>query len=89
MFNRCGHCKRLAPRWEELAAKFIGEASVKIAKVDCTLSGNKDLCSEQDVNGFPTIFIYRDGSKLAEYTGSRTLDDLVEFVKGYSQRDEL
>lgn len=62
---------------------------MKIAKVDCTLSENKDLCSEQDVNGFPTIFIYRDGSKLGEYTGTRTLDDLVEFVKGYSQRDEL
>lgn len=85
----CGHCKRMAPTWDELALKFVGNHLVKIAKVDCTLSDNKELCSQQEVNGFPTILIYKDGSKLSEYNGNRSLDDLYEFVKGYSTRDEL
>lgn len=89
MFIRCGHCKRLAPRWEELAAKFVGEDSVKIAKVDCTLSNNKELCSAQEVNGFPTIFIYRDGTKMAEYNGDRSLDDLLAYVLKFSKHEEL
>ncbi len=48
----CGHCKRLAPTWDELAAKFKGVEGVTIAKVDCTSDDNKnkDLCSEQGVS---------------------------------------
>ena len=49
----CGHCKRLAPTWDELGAKFKGQAGVTIAKVDCTSeeNDNKDLCNEQGVSG--------------------------------------
>lgn len=44
------------------------------------------------VNGFPTIFIYRDGEKITEYNGSRSLDDLHQFVLKHSVetvKDEL
>lgn len=91
----CGHCKRMAPTWDQLAAKFVG-TEVKIAKVDCTVADNKELCSQQDVNGFPTLFIYKDGQKVSEYDGSRSLEDLHEFVQKHSsgaapaeKRDEL
>lgn len=86
----CGHCKRLVPTWDELATKYIGTKSVKVAKVDCTLSENKELCSTQEVDGFPTIFIYRDGDKVTEYNGNRSLEDLVNFVNRHrSDHDEL
>lgn len=64
-----------------------------MGKVDCTLEGNRDLCNEQEVNGFPTLFIYKDGEKISEYNGGRSLDDLYEFVQSHAaaekQRDEL
>lgn len=88
----CGHCKRLLPVWQQLAEKFVGDSSVKIAKVDCTLQENRDLCSEQEVNGFPTLFVYKNGEKISEYNGSRSLEDLFEFVKTHATekaRDEL
>lgn len=87
----CGHCKRMQPTWEQLALKFVGDEKVKIAKVDCTLTENRDLCSEQDVQGFPTIFIYKNGEKITEYNGSRSLEDMFDFVKSHytTERDEL
>lgn len=86
----CGHCKRLAPIWEDLGKKFLTNEDVHIIKVDCTLDASKELCNEQEVDGFPTLYLYRDGLKVAEYNGARNLDDLYEFVESYLQpHDEL
>uniref|UniRef100_A0A1L8DU05 Putative thioredoxin/protein disulfide isomerase n=1 Tax=Nyssomyia neivai TaxID=330878 RepID=A0A1L8DU05_9DIPT len=86
----CGHCKRLAPTWEELAVKFVGNGNVKIAKVDCTVAENKELCSNQEVDGFPTLHLYKAGAKLEEYNGSRSLDALYQFVEKHDKgHDEL
>jgi thioredoxin domain-containing protein 5 len=89
----CGHCKRMQPTWQQLALKFVGDEKVKIGKVDCTLTENRDLCSEQDVQGFPTIFIYKNGEKITEYNGNRSLEDMFDFVKSHltadKSRDEL
>lgn len=86
---RCGHCKRLAPTWEDLGKKFQSNDNVRIVKVDCTLDVNKQLCNEQEVDGFPTLFLYKNGQKLSEYRGSRTLEDLFDFVNKHFEHDEL
>jgi thioredoxin domain-containing protein 5 len=86
----CGHCKRLASTWDELNKKFIANNNVNILKVDCTLEASKQLCDEQEVEGFPTLYLYRDGRKITEYDGSRNLDDLYEYVMTqYQMHDEL
>lgn len=46
----CGHCKRLAPIWNELYKKTMGKPNVKLLKVDCTLDNSKELCNEQEVS---------------------------------------
>lgn len=46
----CGHCKRIAPTYEELGGKFLGEQDVVIAKVDCTSALNAQLCADQQVS---------------------------------------
>lgn len=84
----CGHCKRLAPTWDELSVKYAGSASVKVAKVDCTKS--QSVCSAEGVDGYPTVFLYMDGKRVVEYDGDRTLDNLVRFVNEHAlNRDEL
>ena len=45
LFIRCGHCKKLAPTWQELAEKYnkADDQEVVVAKVDCTIE--TALCS--------------------------------------------
>jgi len=88
----CGHCKRLAPTWDELAAKFSSVDDVTVAKVDCTSDDNKnkELCSQQGVNGFPTLHLFKDGKKVEEFSGKRTIDALEAFVEKHrTKKDEL
>lgn len=46
----CGHCKALAPHYEE-AATALKERNIKLAKVDCV--DNAELCQEHGVAGYP------------------------------------
>lgn len=55
----CGHCKRLAPIWTNLAKHFKDHAKIKVAKVDCTK--NKDTCSKNKVKGYPTLIMFAEG----------------------------
>ncbi|KAK4313614.1 hypothetical protein Pmani_015047 [Petrolisthes manimaculis] len=85
----CGHCKRMAPTYDELGRKFVGHDSVTIGKVDCTQEVNRALCSQQNVNGFPTLYLYNEGEKVSEYEGDRSLQDMAAFVSRHLTHDEL
>merc|ERR1719499_1430848 len=79
----CGHCKRLAPTWEELAGKMNKdvEAEVTIAKVDCTEA--TALCSAQDVTGYPTLKFFKNGAEKddgVKYRGNRDAAALEKFI---------
>lgn len=44
------------------------------------------------VDGFPTLLLYKDGEKIDEYTGGRSFEDLDDFVVTHGKRldhDEL
>lgn len=49
----CGHCKALAPAYEQVAQSFVGEDSVVIANLDATES--RDVASKYDIQGYPSI----------------------------------
>ncbi|KAL8830731.1 MAG: hypothetical protein Q9191_001261 [Dirinaria sp. TL-2023a] len=77
----CGHCKKLAPVYEELAQAFdAAKDSVTIAKVDA--DAEKDLGRRFGVQGFPTLKWFDGKSdKPEEYNGGRDLESLTDFVK--------
>jgi len=81
----CGHCKKLAPLWEELATKSKGQFNV--AKVDCTVETG--TCGEEGVRGYPTVKLFSGGKKF-DYQGARTVDDFTKFVETSKvKKDEL
>ncbi|RDA93475.1 hypothetical protein CP533_2644 [Ophiocordyceps camponoti-saundersi (nom. inval.)] len=76
----CGHCKKLAPVYEELALSFQhAKNKVQIAKVDA--DAERSLGKRFDVQGFPTLK-YFDGKsdKPEEYNQGRDLETLSSFI---------
>ncbi|KAH9871448.1 hypothetical protein IAQ61_005627 [Plenodomus lingam] len=76
----CGHCKNLAPIYEELAGAFQHASDkVSVAKVDA--DAHKDLGKRFGVTGFPTLKWFDGKSdKPADYDGGRDLDSLAKFI---------
>lgn len=78
----CGHCKRLAPEYEDAATRLAGdETPVPLAKVDCTNeNGGKDICAQNDVQGYPTVKIFRNG-QAGDYSDGRDADSIVKKMR--------
>jgi len=70
----------MAEDYEKLASDFKDNNHVLIAEVDCTKDANEELCSEQGVEGFPTLK-YGDPMALENYEGARSFDALSSFCK--------
>jgi len=56
----CGHCKSLAPIWENLAA--TSKNIFNVAKLDCTKFGN--ICAKFGVDSYPTVKTFFKWKKL-------------------------
>jgi len=71
----CGHCKQLAPAYEEVATELKGR--VVIAKVDGTES--KQLMSRFGISGFPTLKFFVKGTPI-DYNAGRTKKDIIAWI---------
>jgi len=77
----CGHCKQLAPKYEQLGEIFAGEPDVVIGKVDATEEDGGVLASKYGVTGYPTLKFFPAGaSEPVDYQGERELESLLEYI---------
>jgi len=73
----CGHCKKLAPIWDELGEHFKDDDTVVIAKIDMTAN---ELATVS-VRGFPTLKLFKADNTVVDYSGGRTLEDFIKFLR--------
>ena len=93
--HRCGHCKALAPHYEE-SATALKEKGIKLAKVNCV--DEADFCQSNGIQGYPcvifffltvyalftycgcsTLRVYRNG-EFTDYAGPRKADGIISYM---------
>jgi len=77
----CGHCKKMAPAWTDLAKLFGDDEAVVIADVDCTVQAA--VCSANGVKGYPTIKTFKGGEEIEKYSGARDINGFKAAIAKY------
>lgn len=74
----CGHCKKLAPIYDEVAQKLSHNKNLIIAKMDSTANETDKV----SIQGFPTIKFWPAGNKdrPMEFEGERTVEGFIEYL---------
>lgn len=74
----CGHCKKLLPTYESVAAQQ-DTTTLPMAALEC--DNNDQVVQRYKLRGYPTILKFRNGQQVAEYSGNRTASDLAQFCR--------
>jgi thioredoxin 1 len=69
----CGPCRMQIPILDQVAEKM---PAVKIGKVN--VDDNGDLAVQFGVNTIPYLVIFKDGKKVADFTGMRQANILID-----------
>lgn len=78
----CGHCKQLAPIYEQLGEKYKDSDSIVIAKIDAAANE----LEHTRINSYPTIKLYKaETNEVVEFGAERTLEALSKFLDSYGE----
>lgn len=73
----CGHCKKLAPVWEELGEKYKDNKDLIIAKFDATANEADGV----NIRGYPTLIFYpKDNKSGVNYDGDRDIEGFSKWL---------
>ena len=70
----CGHCEAMKDEWSKFENKLESDNSdydVNVARVN--MVALNDVEGPNDIYGFPTIYVLKDGEKVKEHDGERTI----------------
>lgn len=79
----CGHCKNLAPHYDEAAKRLLNNPNIELVKVDSTQNEIAGL----EIQGFPTLKFYGKDKTQApiDYTGGRDADGIINWLKEHTE----
>lgn len=76
--HSCPHSQLFLPTWYRIKNRC--PSNIKVDEINCLDSSKKYLCSNFDIKGVPTVIIVK-GNQNIEYTGDRSEEDLIKFLK--------
>lgn len=79
-WKHCGHCIAFSPVWNKITKLYEDKINVINVELECS----QKLQDKYRVLAFPTVVIYRNGKKEAEFLKERTEKNLDEFIKKHA-----
>lgn len=73
----CGPCKKLSPILDEINAEMKGK--LKLVRIDA--DANRELMSQLYIEGLPTMFVYKNGTRTWTAEGLTPKDIIVSKLK--------
>jgi protein disulfide-isomerase A1 len=74
----CGHCKKLAEPWKELAESMAEHKDLIIGKFDATVNEAEGV----EIRGYPTLIFYpKDNKEGIPYDGDRDVESFKAWLK--------
>ena len=73
----CGPCKMISPILEQLQTLYTD----KLIIVKINVDDNKEMASQFNVRGIPTLLLFNHGQLLDTHVGMASLQDLKAFVE--------
>ncbi len=73
----CMPCLMMAPIIEDLSDEFGGK--IKFGKVN--VDDSSKLAQKFEVTSIPTFVVFKDGNKIAQFTGAISQEDFSEKLK--------
>lgn len=79
----CPHCQRITPTITKLADDYVGK--VKVGRMnannqDTAMKENFDFAVAKGLEGYPTVWIYKDGKVVDSFSGERTYCEIKEML---------
>ncbi len=78
----CPYCDRMMPEWEKFEKEM---QSPKVAKYE---RGEIPAQFDNDIQGYPTIAIVKDGQLVEQFFGKRTVSQFKKFLKKMEEEYE-
>ncbi len=72
----CGPCKALSKTLDNNKHEF---KKIKRFKVD--LDEYQDLSQKYNIRSVPTLLLFKEGKEVKRLIGSRSLEELIEFIQ--------
>lgn len=81
--------KKWLPRLDE-AGDYLAEhpeIKVVLAKIDADSDENISVQKRYNIEGFPTIHLFKNGVQEPEYSGTRRSKDFINYLKEQTKED--
>lgn len=75
----CGPCRQLSPVLEEIGEKYADKVTVAKVNVD----DNPGIAAQYGITSIPTVFVFKDGEKVATSVGAKPLHVLEKEFADY------
>lgn len=78
----CGHCKSLAPIYNQVATIFSNDQDCLVAQMNADDAVNQDIAAKYNIQSFPTLkfFPRGDAEAVEDYSGGRSIKNFMNFL---------